>query len=425
MLRLTSGDARAVAARPGPGSRLSADVYRWRLVWMLAVTQTVGYGVLFYSYSVFLVPTAAALHTSTTTVTGAWTASLLAGAAAAVPVGRWLDRHGGRALMSVGSIAATLLVLAWSRVDSVAQLYLVWIVLGVVSAGVLYEAAFPVVISWFDADRRARALLAVTVVAGFASTIFLPLAGALNDAVGWRGAVLILGLIHGALTIPPHLLVRRPPVSEPGRAPQTAAERAAITRAAFRDPVFWLLAAAFVVQACAVAAVSVLLVTMLRSLGHSPAFSATVAGLLGVLSVTGRLATTAAGRRWSVGGVTAAAFVVQAGGVVLLPAAGRGVAGAVGCVLAFGFGLGVSTIARPAMLADRYGTQAYATLAAAWGMPLTLVKALGPLATVVLWHGAGLTIALDAATACFLLGAIGLVAAGRAPSAARPREQAV
>jgi predicted MFS family arabinose efflux permease len=419
VLQLRTRSAQAGEDEPSPRSRPPADVYRWRLVWMLAITQTAGYGVLFYSFSVFLVPTAAELHTSTTTVTGAWTSSLLAGAAAAFPIGRWLDRHGGRALMSGGSIAATLLVLAWSQVSSVLELYLVWIALGVVSVGVLYDAAFPVVISWFDPARRARALLAITVVAGFASTIFLPLAGALNDAVGWRDAVLILAVIHGTLTIPLHFLIRRPPARKPGRSTDSASERAAVTRAAFRDPVFWLLAASFVAQACAVAAVSVLLVTMLRDLGHSPGFSATVAGLLGVLSVTGRLATTAAGRRWSVGGVTAAAFVVQTGGVVLLPVAGRSVVGAIGCVLAFGFGLGVSTIARPAMLADRYGTSAYATLAAAWVMPLTLVKALGPLGTVLLWHVAGLTVALDAAAACCLLGAVGLVWAGRTPSVAR------
>ena len=57
----------------------------------------------------------------------------LAGAVAAVPVGRWLDRHGGRALMTGGSILATLLVVAWSQVRTVGQLYAVWLALGVVS----------------------------------------------------------------------------------------------------------------------------------------------------------------------------------------------------------------------------------------------------------------------------------------------------
>jgi hypothetical protein len=83
------------------------------------------------------------------------------------------------------------------------------------------------------------------------------------------------------------------------------------------------------------------------------------------------------------------------------------------CVLAFGLGFGVSTIARPAMLAERYGTTAYATLAAAWGVPLSLVKALAPLGAVLLWHAAGLSTALGAAAVCCLLGALGLAACER------------
>jgi MFS family permease len=391
--------------------------YRWRLVAMLAITQTIGYGVLSYSFSVFLVPTAAALHTSTTTVTGALTVALLAGAVAAVPVGRRLDRHGGRALMTLGS----LLALAWSQVTNVAELYAVWTVLGVVSAGVLYEAAFPVVVSWFDAATRARALLAVTVVAGFASSIFLPLAGLLNEAFGWRTAIAILAIGHGAVTIPLHAMVRTPAVRRPVcDSAIAAAQRAEVIHHALRDRVFWLLAASFVAQACAVSAISVLLVTMLRELGHSPGFAATVAGLLGVLSVTGRLATTAAGRRWSTGGVTAAAFVVQATGAAMLPVIGHSTAGVIACVLAFGLGFGVSTIARPAMLADRYGTTAYATLAAAWAVPLTLVKALAPLGVVLLWHAAGLAAALDAAAVCCLVGAAGLLLGERDRPMPRP-----
>ena len=49
---------------------------------------------------------------------------------------------------------------------------------------VLYEPAFAVVVRWFH-DRR-RALLAVTLVAGFASTVALPTANALTESLGWR-----------------------------------------------------------------------------------------------------------------------------------------------------------------------------------------------------------------------------------------------
>lgn len=386
----------------------------WRMVGLLAVSQTVGYGVLFYSFSVFLTPMAASLRVSTTAVTGALTVSLLAGAAAALPVGRWLDRHGGRGLMTAGSVVATLLVVAWSRVDTVAELYLVWAGLGVASAAVLYEAAFAVVVRWFDAPRRGGALLAVTVVAGFASSIFLPLAGLLQDAYGWRTAILVLALVHAAATVPLHALIRSPVRTEAaGHAPDPAMDRSSLIRRAVRDPVFWLLGGSFVVQAVAVSAVSVLLVAMLRSLGHSPAFSASVAGLLGVLSVTGRLATTAVTRRASTATVTAMVFVVQGVGAVLLAVLGRGAVGAVGCVLGFGLGFGVSTIARPALLADRYGTLAYATLSATWTIPLTLVKALAPLGAVLLWHTAGLGALTDTLAACCVLGAVGLICAHR------------
>ena len=386
----------------------------WRTVGLLAVSQTVGYGVLFYSFSVFLTPMAASLHVSTTAVTGALTVSLLAGAGAALPVGRWLDRHGGRGLMTAGSLAATLLVVAWSWVDTVAELYLVWAALGVASAAVLYEAAFAVVVRWFDAPRRGGALLAVTVVAGFASSIFLPLAGWLEGAYGWRTAILVLALVHAAATVPLHALVRSPVrTAATGRSGDLTMDRRVLIRGAVRDPVFWLLGGSFVVQAVAVAAVSVLLVAMLRALGHSPGFSASAAGLLGVLSVTGRLATTAVTRRASTATVTAMVFVVQGVGAALLAVLGRGALGAVGCVLAFGLGFGVSTIARPALLADRYGTLAYATLSATWSIPLTLVRALAPLGAVLLWHTAGLATLTDTLATCCMLGAVGLICAHR------------
>jgi nitrate/nitrite transporter NarK len=80
----------------------------------LAVTQTIGYGTLYYAFAVLLVPLAADLGVSTTAVTGAYTASILTGAALAVPVGKWLDSYGGRALMTAGSAAGVLLLIAWS-----------------------------------------------------------------------------------------------------------------------------------------------------------------------------------------------------------------------------------------------------------------------------------------------------------------------
>ncbi|MFD8533201.1 hypothetical protein ACFV0L_37915 [Streptosporangium canum] len=58
-----------------------------------------------------------------------------------------------------------------------------------------------------------------------------------------------------------------------------------------RARLFWLLVIAFTASGGAVAVIAVLLVTYRIHLGHSPVLAATLAGLLGVLSVTVRLLT--------------------------------------------------------------------------------------------------------------------------------------
>jgi MFS family permease len=391
----------------------------------LAVTQTVGYGVLYYAFAVLLQPMAVALHASTTAVTGALTASVLAGAVMAVPVGRWLDRHGGRALMTAGSVAATALVLAWSRVHTVAQLYAVLIGIGICAAMVLYEPALAVVVSWFDPGRRGRAVLAVIVVAGFASTIFMPLTGVLVDRYGWRTALSLLAVLHGAVTVPLHALaVRRPP-----RPPSTArhpsqGDRDKVVRAAVRDRRFWWLAIAFVAHGAAMSAMTVHLVGLLVHKGHPATFAATVAGLLGVLSVTGRLLLTGARRRLRLPVVVAAVFAVQAAAAVSLPIVGGSRIGAALAVVAFGLGFGVASLVKPALLADRYGTTAYGTIAGILTTPITLAKATAPLGAASLLGASGYVPVLVAIGAACLIAAVGIVARSSSPTPV-PADQVV
>lgn len=388
-----------VAARPGR-----------RIVVVFAITQTLGYGCLYYAFAVLLHPIAADLHTSTAAVTGALTTAVLAWAAAAVPAGRWLDRHGGRGIMTAGAAGGALLLVAWSQVREVWQLYLVFAGLGAAMAMSLYEAATAVIVSWFDRDRRARALLAMIVVAGFASTIFMPLTGLLNDRYGWRTTLLVLALLYGLVTVPLHAIAVRNAPRE--RAP---ARRGIQLRAAVRDGRFRWLAVAFVAHAAAMSTMTVHLVGYLVSRGHPATFAATVAGLLGVLSVTGRLLLTAAARRFRLSTVVAVVFAVQAVGAAgLLLAAGTR-PGAVAAVTGFGIGFGVASLAGPALLADRYGTTAYASIAGTLAAPATLAKAGAPLGAAALYATAGYRPVLAAVGGLCLLAAAGILARAATP----------
>ncbi|MEH0827363.1 MULTISPECIES: MFS transporter [unclassified Micromonospora] len=414
-----SATATTVPAGPAAGGHRAQG---WRMVAALAVTSTVGYGTLYYAYAVLLGPMAAALDASTTAVTGALTVSVLAGALMAVPVGRWLDRHGGRGLMTAGSIAATGLLLAWSQVRTVAQLYAVMVGVGIAGAMVLYEPAFAVIVSWCTPERRSTALLAVTIVAGFASTIFMPLTGLLVEQIGWRHALLVLAAIHGAVTVPLHaLIVRRPrtPQSTPDRVGPAETQRRATVRTAMRDARFWILAATFVAHGAATSTMTVHLVGYLVTRGHPATFAAAVVGLLGVLSVTGRLVFTGARRRLPVTTIVAAIFGTQAVSIALMPLLAGTRAGAVLGVVGFGLGFGVASLAKPALLVDRYGTVAYASVAGRLAAPVTIAKAVAPLvAAVVLQSTGGYAVLLAVVAACSVFAGVGvLIRAGSPPHA--------
>ena len=84
----------------------------WPLVWALSAAQLVSWGSIYYSFSLFVVPMEAELGWSRTTLNGALSLGLLLSGIAAYPVGAWIDRGGGRSVMSLGSALAVVLLAA-------------------------------------------------------------------------------------------------------------------------------------------------------------------------------------------------------------------------------------------------------------------------------------------------------------------------
>ncbi|MFF0371196.1 MFS transporter [Micromonospora sp. NPDC005087] len=141
--------------------------------------------------------------------------------------------------------------MAWSQVHTIGQLYAVMIGIGITGAMVLYEPAFAVIVSWFTPDPHATALLVVTIVAGFSSTIFMPLTGLLAEHLGWRGALHVLAVIHGLVTVPLHALTIRRPRRQRRQRPPDHAQRRRVVRGAMRDARFWILAGTFIADGAA------------------------------------------------------------------------------------------------------------------------------------------------------------------------------
>lgn len=364
--------------------------YGWIVVGGLCITETVSWGILYYAFAVFLRAMEVELAASRVDVTGAFSIGLLVAALAAIPVGRWIDRHGARALMTLGSCLGTVLVLAWSRVESLGALYAVWGMMGLALAATLYEPAFAAVVGWFTRHRD-RALLVLTLAAGLASTIFMPLATWLLGRLGWRPALVALAVVLAVMTIPIHALVlRRSPRSSGADAGGSVVEPAPglSLGAALRTTIFWVLGVAFVVSNFATVSVTVHLIPYLLDRGYAMSTAAAAVGWIGAMQLPGRLLfaqiASLFGPRW----VTASIFLVQGLAIGQLAFLDR-LPTLVPFVVLLGAANGMSTLARATIVAEIFGSRNYASIAGALSMGTTTARAVGPVGASLLHAGLG------------------------------------
>jgi MFS family permease len=365
--------------------------YGWIIVAVLSVTETITWGIVYYGFPVFLRPMEQDLGASRVAITAAFSVGLGVAALAGLPVGRWIDRRGGRGLMTLGSCLGTALTFAWARVESLPALYVVWFLMGLAMAATLYEPAFAVVVSWFRHGRRDRALLTVTLVAGFASTIFMPIEAWLLERVGWRAALTILAVVLAVTTIPLHaLMLRRSPTPLDGR----GADGASVTvpgktlGQAARTVVFWVLSVAFFVSNFSTAAVSVHLIPYLIERDYTATLAAAIIGWMGAMQVPGRMLfvpiSVRLGARWMVASV----FLGQALGLVQLPFITL-IGTALPFIVIMGASNGMSTLSRATSLAQIFGPRHYGAISGAVALGANGARAVGPVGASLLLLGLG------------------------------------
>ena len=293
-----------------------------------------------------------------------------------------------------------LLVIAWSRVTDLVAFYLVWAGIGLVTACVLYEPAFAIVSAWF-VRKRSLALTVLTFIGGFASVIFVPLAAWLQQRYEWRAALLIFAAALALVTIPIHaaLLRRRPQDlgllpdglarTPNAAAPAAQAEGISVPReVAIRSASFRWLNIGFGLVLFANLATVVLLIPYLVDRGYDPAFAASAAGAIGLLSLPGRLIFTLLGGRVPRRYLTALIFALQTAGIAVLALA-HSAAGVWAFVILFGAGFGALTPARASLVMELYGPAHYASIAGVVALIRTIAQGAAPLGAGLLYAAMG------------------------------------
>jgi MFS family permease len=306
----------------------------------LAIAETASWGILHYGFGILLRPVANDLGVSEVVAAGAYSVALLAGGLAATPVGRALDRHGARLVMTAGAGVASVALLAFAGASGVTTLYLAWGLIGVTQAAVLYEPAFAAITSWFERERdRLRALQVVTIVAGLASTIVGPLIARASASFGWRITAVGMSAVLLLLVVPLH-------------ASLPATKRTTARPGADHDDVTQL-SMVFAVHSFVSTGLAVHLVAHLVEGGVSLMKAAQLAGVMGVAQVGGRLA--AASLRL-LGSTSRLTLMFGAQGIALVAiASDHAVLG----IVLFGLSNGLVTLERATLVAERFGRERY------------------------------------------------------------------
>jgi len=353
----------------------------------LSITETVSWGILYYGFPVMLRPMEADLGFSRAQLTGALSIGLLTSALAALPIGRWIDRHGARGIMTLGSILGTALVLAWARVESLGALYAVWALMGLAMAATLYEPAFAAIVGWFPMESRDRALLVVTLVAALASTIFMPFEAWLVGRLGWRGALAALAMILAVPTIPIHAFVLRRPSRHGGRSADEARVGAPMPGltlgAAARTGVFWVLVLAFLASNFTTNSVTVHLIPYLSDRGYSPTLAAAMIGWMGAMQLPARLVFGPIVARFGHRTLTVAIFLFQAMALAQL-ALVRRLPTLAPMVVMLGAANGMATLARATTIAEIFGPRHYGSISGAVALGANGARAVAPFAASLL-----------------------------------------
>jgi MFS family permease len=251
------------------------------------VTLGLAYGV-WYSYSVFIVALAGELRWSRSLLAGAFGVFALVHGLSSPPLGWLADLVGPRRVSMAGGALLALALIIDGAITTPLHLYLAFGIL--TSIGVTATALVPSVVlirGWFP--RRFGTALGIA-SAGIGVGIFalVPACQLLIDAVGWRWAFRLLGIVVAAWTLPAaFFLVRDPPPSAADEA--MAAAQEPTLGSALAHASFWLLAIA---QFCGNFVCQMLLVHQVAFLvdhGVPAIIGASVGGLVGLSSVFAKL----------------------------------------------------------------------------------------------------------------------------------------
>ncbi|MBX4900095.1 arsenite efflux MFS transporter ArsK [Rhizobium bangladeshense] len=372
----------------------------------LGLTQIIGYGTLYYSFSILAPGMAKDLGVTLEQVFGVFSVSLFVGGLSATVIGRQMDRIGAATVLTAGSVlaAATLVLCAWS--PSLVVFALAVALLEISSGMVQYQAAFAALVE-IDPRTAPRSITYLTLIGGFASTIFWPISAVLLDVLTWREIYLVFAALNLFLCAPLHLWLMRK--RKAARADGMARQREHVVGAVppeRRRYAMIVTSAAFAILGFTLASILAHMVPMLGTLGLGPA-AVVIGSLFGPAQVMSRLINMIFGTSLSPPMLAVISSALMVAGIVVLALRGSWLPGAVAFAVCLGLGSGINSIAQGSLPLYLFGSDGYGAVTGRMAAARLALGAAAPVAFAIAMERLGLVPSLYATAA---LGAVGMAA---------------
>lgn len=341
-----------------------------RLTLVVGINQTLTWGMTFYLPAVIAGPAGTTLGMSRAAILGAFSCALLISGFCAPRVGKHIDRHGGRGILVASCAISALGMLLLATAQGPATWYAAWLVLGVGMSLGLYDVAFATV-GCLLGRNATPVITGITLLAGFASTIFWPIGAKLVPALGWQTTLLCYAAVQLLLNMP--MVIAFVPAGLPR---ETAPTTTPHPPQPVRRLAYACLATFFTLRWFITSSIAVFILPLLQSLGATLDSAILVSALIGPGQVAGRLAEWALKDRTNL--LTRARLAAFLSPISLLTLLLGGPIAAPLFALLYGMSNGILTINRGSLPMAIFGPAGYASLLGWLAVPVLLAQASAP-----------------------------------------------
>ena len=350
-----------------------------------AISQTIAWATCFYSFPAFLPIWENQLGFSKTSLTGAYTLSLVLAAIFAPFVGRFIDKGSGNLVFSFGTVLAFLCLFFLSKATEIWHFYVLWAFMGIAMSCSLYEACFAFLTNTM-ANKARRAITLVTLAAGFGGTISFSSAHFLTQFFGWRTAILVFALVILTVNLPLVWTATKMLNKFSKGFVKHSSRNLKDALSVIKKPTFWLIGGTFAFMSLNHGMIISHLLPIFYDRGLDAKTAVLAASCIGPMQVVGRLMMVASEKKASVFLLCSVSFISMfiAGWSIYLGNL------SIGLIIAFvifqGASYGVLSIIRPTVISGLLGRNDFGVISGLLAVGFVLGSALAPLFGSLVWE---------------------------------------